>query len=100
MGEYSKGKATTIRALAVHKLGLYGASTVDNRNLLAQKNPGIAKHLDQALSMRNQLYEANRKHTRETYELKQRIKSLEEEKARLQEQLQLAQACMYSNCTW
>ena len=69
-------------------------------NTLAQKNPGIAKHLDQALSMRNQLCEANRKHTRETYELKQRIKSLEEEKARLQEQLQLAQACMYSNCTW
>ena len=80
MGEYSKGKATTIRALAVHKLGLYGASTVDNRNLLAQKNAEIAECLDQALAMRNQLYDANRKHMREIYELKQQIKSLEEEK--------------------
>ena len=70
---------------------------MDNRNTLAEKNAEIAKRLDQALAMRNQLYEANRKHTWETYELKQQIKSLEEEKAKLQEQLQLAQTCKYSN---
>ena len=74
--------------------------TVENQNLLAQKNAEIAKRLDQALNMRNQLYEANRKHTWETYELKQQIKSLEEEKAKLQEQLQTAQACKYSKYTW
>ena len=60
---------------------------MDNRNLLAQKNAEIAECLDQALAMRNQLYEANRKHTREIYELKQQVKGLEEEKAKLQEQL-------------
>ena len=53
---------------------------MDNRNLLAQKNAEIAECLDQALAMRNQLYDANRKHMREIYELKQQIKSLEEEK--------------------
>ena len=72
---------------------------MDNRNLLAQKNAEIAKCLDQALAMWNQLYDANRKHMREIYELKQQIKSLEEEKTKLQEQLQSAQACEYSNCT-
>ena len=53
--------------------------TVDNRNLLAQKNAEIAKRRDQALTMRNQLYEANRKHMREIWELKQRVKGLEDE---------------------
>jgi len=72
---------------------------VDNRNTLAQKNAEIAKRLDQALAARNKLYEANRKHTREIYEMKQQIKSLEEEKTNLQEQLQSAQACKYLNCT-
>ena len=74
--------------------------TMHNRNILAQKNAEIAKSLDQALTARNELYEANRKHTREIYEMKQQIKSLEEEKAKLQEQLQSAQACKYLNCTW
>jgi uncharacterized membrane protein len=41
------------------------------------------------------LYEANQEHTRELYKMKQQIKSLEEEKAKLQEQLQTAQACKY-----
>ena len=44
--------------------------TLDNRKLLSQKDAEIAKRIDQALAMRNQLYETNRKHTRETYELK------------------------------
>jgi hypothetical protein len=50
---------------------------VDNRNTLLQKNAEISKHLDQALDAWNKLYEANRQHTREIYEMKQRIKSLE-----------------------
>ena len=57
----------------------------------------IAKRLDEALAVRNKLYEANREHTRELYKMKQQIKSLEEEKAKLQEQLQTAQACKYLN---
>ena len=40
------------------------------------------------------------KNIRETYILKQQIKSLEEEKMKLQEQLQSAQACKYSSRTW
>ena len=59
--------------------------TVDNWDTLEQKNAEIAKHLDQALAARNKLYEANRKHKREIYEMKQQIKSLEEEKTNLQE---------------
>ena len=54
----------------------------------------IAKRLDEYLNMQNKFYDANRKHTRETYLLKQQIKSLEEEKAKLQEQLQSAQTSM------
>ena len=65
--------------------------TVDNRNTLNQNNAEIAKHLDEALAARNKLYEANREHTRELYKMKQHIKSLEEEKTKLQEQLQIAQ---------
>ena len=53
----------------------------------------IAKRIDEALDWWNQLYAAKRKHMQETYQLKQRIKSLED-------QLQSAQACKYSNCTW
>jgi len=70
--------------------------TVDNRNTLAQQNALIAKRLDESLAARNKLYEANREHTRELYKMKQQIKRLEEEKAKLQEQLQTAQACKYS----
>jgi len=69
--------------------------TVDNRKTLAQQNALIAKRLDESLAARNKLYEANRKHHRELCEMKQQIKSLEEEKAKLQEQLQTAQACKY-----
>ena len=58
--------------------------TVDNRNTLAQKNAEIAKYLDEALAARNKLYEANREHTRELYKMKHQIKSLEEEKTKLQ----------------
>ena len=53
---------------------------VDNWNTMAQKNAEIAKRLDEALAVRNKLYEANRQHTREIYQMKQHIKSLEEEK--------------------
>ena len=69
--------------------------TVNNRKILAQQNALIAKCLDESLATRNKLYEVNRKHHRELYEMKQQIKSLEEEKAKLQEQLQTAQACKY-----
>ena len=71
--------------------------TVDNRNTLNQKNAEIAKHLDEALAAQNKLYEANREHTRELYKMKIQIKSLEEEKTKLREQLQTAQACKYLN---
>ena len=71
--------------------------TVDNRKTLAQQNAQIAKHLDESLAARNKLYEANREHTRELYKMKQQIKSLEEEKTKLQEQLRIAQACEYLN---
>jgi len=70
--------------------------TVDNWKTLAQQNAMIAKRLDESLAVRNKLYEANREHTRELYKMKQQIKSLEEEKAKLQEQLQTAQAYNYS----
>jgi predicted nuclease with TOPRIM domain len=59
--------------------------TVDNQNTLTQKNAEIAKRLDESLAARNKLYEANREHTREIYKMKQQIKSLEEEKTKLQE---------------
>ena len=62
--------------------------TVDNRNTLTQQNAEIAKRLDEALAARNKLYEANHEHTQELYKMKQQIKSLEEEKTKLQEQLQ------------
>ena len=62
---------------------------------MEQQNALIAKHLDESLAARNKLYEANRKHHLELCEMKQQIKGLEEEKARLQEQLKTAQACKY-----
>ena len=74
--------------------------TLDNRKLLAEKDAQIAKQIDESLAMQNELYAANWKHTQETYLLKQQIKSLEEEKTKLQEQLQSAQACKYSDRTW
>jgi len=52
--------------------------TVDNWNTLAQTNAEIAKRLDEALTARNKLYEANRERMRELYKMKQQIKSLEE----------------------
>jgi predicted nuclease with TOPRIM domain len=69
--------------------------TVDNRNTLAQQNALIAKRLDESLAALNKLYEANRKHHLEFCDMKRQIKHLEEEKAKLQEQLQSAQACKY-----
>ena len=69
--------------------------TVDNRKTLEQQNALISKCLDESLAARNKLYETNRKHHLELYEMKQQIKSLEEEKAKLQEQLKTAQACEY-----
>ena len=64
---------------------------------MARQNAEIAKRLDESLAARNKLYEAKREHIRELYKMKQQIKSLEEEKAKLQEQLQTAQACEYLN---
>jgi predicted nuclease with TOPRIM domain len=57
--------------------------TVDNQKTLAQQNALIAKRLDESLAARNKLYEANREHTQELYKMRQQIKSLEEEKAKL-----------------
>ena len=74
--------------------------TVDNRKTLEQQNALIAKRLDESLAARNKLYEANRKHHLEVCDTKRQIKSLEEERSKLQEknsklqgQLQIAQAC-------
>ena len=71
--------------------------TISNRDTLAQKNAKIAKRLDEALAARNKLYEANCEQTRELYRMKQQIKSLKEEKTKLQEQLQTAQAGKHLN---
>ena len=62
---------------------------------MEQQNALIAKCLDESLAARNKLYEENRKHHLELCAMKQQIKGLEEEKAKLQEQLQIAQACEY-----
>ena len=62
---------------------------------MEQQNALIAKCLDESLAARNKLYEANRKNHLELCAMKQQIKGLEEEKAKLQEQLQIAQACEY-----
>ena len=60
--------------------------TVDNRKTLEQQNALIAKWLDESLAAWNKLYEANRKHHLEVYDMQQQIKSLEEEKSKLQEE--------------
>jgi predicted nuclease with TOPRIM domain len=57
--------------------------TIDNQKTLAKQNEEIAKCLDESLAAHNKLYEANREHTRELYKMKQQIKSLEDEKAKL-----------------
>ena len=54
--------------------------TVDNRKALEGPNALIAKRLDESLAARNKLYEANQKHHLELCDMKQQIKSLEEEK--------------------
>ena len=62
----------------------------------------IAKRLDESLAARNKLYEANQQHHLELCDMKRQIKTLEEERSklqeenfRLQEQLQITQACEY-----
>ena len=57
--------------------------TIDNRKTLEQQNALIVKRLDESLAARNKLYEANRKHHLELCAMKQQIKGLEEEKAKL-----------------
>ena len=59
--------------------------TVDNQKTLEQQNALIAKRLDESLAARNKLYEANRKHHLKVCDMKRQIKSLEEEKSKLQE---------------
>jgi len=44
--------------------------TVDNRKTLEQQNTLIAKRLDESLAARNKLYEENRKHHLEVYDMK------------------------------
>ena len=46
----------------------------------------IAKRLDESLAARNKLYEANRQHHLELCDMKWQIKSLEEERLKLQEE--------------
>ena len=79
--------------------------TIDNRKTLELQNALIAKRLDESLTARNKLYEANRKHHLKVCDMKRQIKSLEEEKSKLQEeksklqeQLLVAQACEYLIC--
>ena len=69
--------------------------TIDIRKTLEQQNALIARRLDESLATRNKLHEANWKHHLELCDMKQQIKSLQEDKAKLQEQLQTAQACKY-----
>ena len=78
--------------------------TVNNRKTLEQQNALIAKRLGESLAARNKLYEANRKHHLELCDMKWQIKSLKEEKLKLQgeklklqEQIQIAHACEYFN---
>ena len=63
----------------------------------------IAKRLDKALAARNKLYKASQQHHLEVCDMKRQIKSLKEERSklqvensRLQKQLQTAQACKFS----
>ena len=77
--------------------------TVDNRKTMEQQNAMIVKWLDESLATRNKLYEANWQHHLELCDMKRQIKSLEEERSKLQEkntkvqeQLQIARACEYS----
>ena len=60
--------------------------TVDNRKTLEEQNAMIAKRLDESLTARNKLYEANRQHHLELCDMKRQIKSLEEERSKLQEE--------------
>jgi len=76
---------------------------VDNRKILEEQQAMIAKRLDEALAARNKPYEASRQHHLEICEMKCQIKSLEEERSKLQEensrllkQLHTAQACKHS----
>ena len=62
---------------------------------MEQQNALIAKRLDESLAAWNKLYEANRKHHLELCDMRQQIKSHQEEKAKLQEQQQTTQACKY-----
>ena len=62
-----------------------------------KQNAKIAKRLDESLAAQNKIYEVNREYTRDLFKMKQQIKSLEEEKTKLQEQLQIAPASEYLN---
>ena len=77
--------------------------TVDNRKILEEQKVRIAKRLDEALAVRNKLYEASQQHHLEICDIKRHFKNLEEERSKLQEensrllkQLQTAQACKHS----
>ena len=77
--------------------------TVDNRKILEEQRAMIAKRLDEALAVRNKLYEASQQHHLKVCDMKRQIRSLEEEKLKLQEenfrlqkQLQTVQAFKYS----
>ena len=59
--------------------------TIDIRKTLEQQNALIARRLDESLATRNKLYEENRKHHLEICDIKRQIKSLEEERSKLQE---------------
>ena len=55
--------------------------TVD---FLEEQKAMIAKRLDEALAVRNKLYEAKRQHHLEACNMKRQIKNLEEERPKLQ----------------
>ena len=60
--------------------------TVDNRKTLEEQKTMIAKRLDESLATQNKLYEANQQHHLELCDMKRQIKSLEEERSKLQEE--------------
>jgi hypothetical protein len=58
--------------------------TEDNRELLAQKDALAKKRFDEFMDMRNKHYNYVHESTREWYQLKKQVESLEKDKKELQ----------------
>ena len=59
--------------------------TVDNRKILEEQKAMIAKRLDEALTVRNKLYEASQQHHLEICDMRRQIKNLKEERSKFQD---------------